>query len=80
MCCSDGIRRRAVSPARTTSWNGWDDPLFTSALDVVKETLHSQTQFDWDLKPLFRLQMAYLLLWSGYRAIRFAPATTSGIR
>jgi hypothetical protein len=47
-------------------WNSWDDPLFTSALDVVEETFnrspHSISM--WDLKPLFELQMAYLLLWS----------------
>jgi hypothetical protein len=61
-------------------WNGWDDPLFTVALelveetmDVVKETLKTQA-FDSDLKPLFRLQMAYLLLWSSierYVSLRY---------
>lgn len=54
-------------------WDGWSDPLFTAALDVVEETLQSQ-QFDWDLKPLFRLQMAYLLLWSSierYVSLRY---------
>jgi hypothetical protein len=55
-------------------WNGWDDPLFTSALIVVEETLNSEKQFNWDLKPLFRLQMAYLLLWSSierYVSLRY---------
>ncbi len=54
-------------------WNGWDDPLFTAALDVVEETLESQT-FEWSLEPLFRLQMAYLLLWSSierYVSLRY---------
>ena len=54
-------------------WNGWRDPLFTSALDVVEETLGSQ-EFEWNLKPLFRLQMAYLLLWSAierYVSLRY---------
>jgi hypothetical protein len=54
-------------------WNGWNDPLFTAALDVVEETLKSQ-DFDWNLKPLFRLQMAYLLLWSSierYVSLRY---------
>ena len=45
-------------------WNGWNDPLFTAALDVVEETLQSQSQPEWDLKPTFRIQMSYLLLWS----------------
>ncbi|HEX4168142.1 MAG TPA: hypothetical protein VHZ55_21965 [Bryobacteraceae bacterium] len=43
------------------------------ALDVVEEILNSQT-FAWDLKPLFRLQMAYLLLWSSierYVSLRY---------
>jgi hypothetical protein len=55
-------------------WNGWDDPLFTSALDLVDEALQSQRTFAWDLKPLFRLQMAYLLLWSAierYVSLRY---------
>jgi len=58
-------------------WNGWNDPLFTTALDVVEETLNSQ-KFDWDLKPLFRLQMAYLLLWSSierYVSLRYHLGT-----
>jgi hypothetical protein len=45
-------------------WNGADDALFTSALQVVEETLEANEKFSSDLKPLFRLQMAYLLLWS----------------
>lgn len=55
-------------------WNGWDDPLFTSALEVIDETLQSSQEFKWDLKPLFRLQMAYLLLWSAierYVSLRY---------
>ena len=54
-------------------WNGWTDPLFTAALEVVEQTLNSQ-DYDWDLKPLFRLQMAYLLLWSSierYVSLRY---------
>lgn len=50
-----------------SEWNGWNDPLFTAALDVVEETLKCQEKFEWDLKPLFRLQMAYLLLWSAIK-------------
>lgn len=45
-------------------WDGWTDPFFGPALDVVEETLKANAGFEWDLKPLFRLQMAYLLLWS----------------
>lgn len=52
----------------------WSDPLLTVALDVAQETLASSKQFEWDLKPLFRLQMAYLLLWSSierYVSLRY---------
>jgi hypothetical protein len=55
-------------------WDGWTDPFFGPALEVVEETLRSNQEFDWDLKPLFRLQMAYLLLWSSierYASLRY---------
>lgn len=59
-------------------WNCWQDPLFNAALDVVEETMQSQHGFEWDLKPLFRLQMAYLLLWSAierYVSLRYHLGT-----
>ena len=40
------------------------DLLFTGALETVEETLAENQDFEWDLKPLFRLEMAYLLLWA----------------
>jgi hypothetical protein len=60
--------KKGSVPCEEDEWNGWDDPLFTSALEVVEETLNSNNQFEWDLKPVFRLQMAYLLLWSAIDA------------
>jgi hypothetical protein len=65
--------RKGSVPCEDAEWNGWDDPLFTVALDVVEETLNSQ-DFHSNLKPLFRLQMAYLLLWSSierYVSLRY---------
>ena len=60
-------------------WNGWEDPLFTAALEVVEEIINSQdAKFDWNMKPLFRLQMAYLLLWSSierYASLRYHLGT-----
>ena len=56
------------------AWDGWNDPLLTAALDVVQETIDSSGDFEWNLKPLFRLQMAYLLLWSSierYLSLRY---------
>lgn len=69
--------RKGSVPCEEDEWDGWNDPLFTAALDVVEEALNSQT-FDWDLKPLFRLQMAYLLLWSSierYVSLRYHLGT-----
>ncbi len=59
-------------------WDGRSDPLFTAALDVIDEVLQANAVSGWDLeqdlKPLFRLQMAYLLLWSAierYVSLRY---------
>ena len=55
-------------------WDGPNDPLFTAALEVVQESLDAHVNFDWNLKPTFRLQMAYLLLWSSierYASLRY---------
>lgn len=57
------------------TWDGRRDPLFTVALEVVRETLAANEQFEWNLKPMFRLQMAYLLLWSAierYVSLRYS--------
>jgi hypothetical protein len=65
--------RKGSKPFEGEEWNGWEDPLFTAALEVVEETL-ANDDFDWNLKPLFRLQMAYLLLWSSierYVSLRY---------
>jgi hypothetical protein len=64
-------------------WDGWNDPLLTSALDVVQETIDSNADFDWNLKPLFRLQMAYLLLWSSierYLSLRYHLANKANLK
>src|SRR5262249_24774979 len=55
-------------------WSGRKDPHFTVALDVVEETLRTSKKFEWNLKPLFRLEMAYLLLWTSierYASLRY---------
>jgi len=53
-------------------WCGEDDPLFNEALDVIRETISSAESRD--TKDFFRLQMAYLLLWSAierYASLRY---------
>lgn len=55
-------------------WDSWSDPLFTTALEAIDETLYTNSEFNHDLKKLFRLQMAYLLLWSSierYVSLRY---------
>jgi hypothetical protein len=56
------------------NWDGRKDPLFIAALQVVHETLEANAIFDKDLRPMFKLQMAYLLLWSAierYASLRY---------
>ena len=71
-----------VKPGRGThvpEWHTWEsrsEPLFKDALDVIEEMLkdNSVSASPEDLKPLFRLQMAYLLLWTSierYTSFRY---------
>lgn len=66
--------KKGSVPCEDEEWDGWCDPLLTTALEVIQEALASSKGFEWDLKPLFRLQMAYLLLWSSierYVSLRY---------
>lgn len=66
--------RKGSVPMEEAEWDGANDPLFTSALNVIQETLDGNAEFEWDLRPLLRLQMAYLLLWSSmerYATLRY---------
>ncbi len=56
--------KKGSVPCEDSEWDGRNAPLFTAALDVIDEASQANAIFEWDLKPLFRLQMAYLLLWS----------------
>lgn len=46
------------------NWNGSKDPLFTTALKLIKDMLKENRDYKEDLIPTFRLEMAYLLLWT----------------
>lgn len=66
--------RRGSHPFEGSDWDGRKEPLFDAALEVVRATLDQNRQFEWDLKPIFRLQMAYTLLWSAierYAAFKY---------
>lgn len=57
-----------------SDWDGRDDPLFKEGLEVIEDTLNKNGDFHDDLRKLFQLQMAYLLLWSAierYAALRY---------
>ena len=59
-----GRRPQNGSVLLDEAWDGRTDPLFKVGLDVVRETLNNAAESGWPLRPLFRLQMAYLLLWA----------------
>jgi hypothetical protein len=44
-------------------WDCWRDPCFSEALEVVAE-MAGRPEAQWDFREFFRIQMAYLLLWS----------------
>jgi hypothetical protein len=56
-------------------WDGRNDPFFTEALEEIDDILHENIHPDPNsLKPLFRVQMAYLLLWIAierYASLRY---------
>lgn len=55
-------------------WDGRTDPFFKDAIEEIEAILKKNSQFQWDYKSLFRLQMAYTLLWSGlerYAGLRY---------
>jgi hypothetical protein len=65
--------KKGSVPCEDAEWSGWADPLFNEALDVVEETLNSR-DMDENLRSVFKLQMAYLLLWSSierYVSLRY---------
>lgn len=45
-------------------WDGKSDPFFKQGLEEVEVILKGNSNFDWEYRSLFRLQMAYTLLWS----------------
>lgn len=69
-------------PCEGVEWTGWSDPLFTVALKVVTDTLNAEHSC-WDKEAFFRLQMAYLLLWSSierYASLRYGLGENVGAK
>jgi hypothetical protein len=64
----------AGNPIDWPNWDGWKEPLFKKALELMEET-QKQASEKRGYYNLFRLQMAYLLLWSaieGYLTFRYS--------
>jgi hypothetical protein len=54
-------------------WSSWSDPAFDDALRMVEEICTKQRDWD-DLRPFYRLQGAYMVLWSSierYVSLRY---------
>jgi hypothetical protein len=54
----------------------WQDPFFTSAMEVLDEIPNEN--FEWNLKPLFKLQMKYMLLWTILERFTFLRYSLGG--
>lgn len=69
-----GTKPSSGNPIDSAGWDGWEDPLFTEALSVVKETWRTSGR-ESGYARLFYLQMAYMLLWSAierYLTLRYS--------
>jgi gamma-glutamylcyclotransferase (GGCT)/AIG2-like uncharacterized protein YtfP len=65
------------NPIDWPDWNGWRDPLFREALETISRTRPRNRESNYN--NLFRLQMAYLLLWSSierFVALRYGATDT----
>ena len=46
------------------NYDGKEDPLFKDALDLIREKIDRSGHFNMEIKKIFELQMAYMLLWT----------------
>ena len=68
---------RGSDDIRDANWQTiWNDPFFTSAIEVLNETPNEN--FEWNLKPLFKLQMKYMLLWTILERFTFLRYSLGG--
>lgn len=83
--------RKGAVDAETGAWSSRDDPVFNWGLETVASYLRSDGDHpfrsappdDFDWPRFFRLQAAYLLLWSAverFSALRFGPSLDPGER
>lgn len=58
-------------------WDGRTDPFFTTAIEEIHDIIEKNVHFDHECRSLFRLQMAYSLLWSAierYVSLKYSLA------
>jgi len=68
---------RGSDDIREADWQTiWKDPFFTSAMEVLSEIPNED--FEWNLKPLFKLQMKYMLLWTILERFSFLRYSIGG--
>lgn len=75
-----GRGRTGSLPMEDTAWSSWRDPAFNDALDVVSEVLEGQRNAWPNLKPFYRLQGAYLVLWASierYASLRYGLGSSA---
>ena len=65
---------RGSTPADENNYDGKKDPLFNDALDLIREIIDRSRHFNSEVKKIFELQMAYMLLWTvleRYTTVRY---------
>ena len=55
---------RGSTPADQNNYDGKKDPLFNDALDLIRDIVDRSSHFNSEVKIIFELQMAYMLLWT----------------
>ena len=55
---------KGSTPTDYGNYDGKKDPLFTDALDLIREIIDRSRHFNLEIKKIFELQMAYMLLWT----------------
>ena len=55
---------KGSTPTDYENYDGKKDPLFTDALDLIREIIDRSRHFNLEIKKIFELQMAYMLLWT----------------
>ncbi len=62
---------------REANWKSmWEDPFFNAGIEVLRE--FNVEPFEWSLKPLFKLQMKYMLLWTILERFTFLRYSIGG--